>query len=200
MTSINNNLIFSAKTINQEQLLQTAKLIYSALPDFYNLFFASFSIEEVYEVITNQINSKDAELEETHIYKDANDDIVVGAYSFYQTSESTSRQFMGMKKFYRKINLEKIDEVEQNLAKFSKNIPKITDDGSYLARFAVDHNFQGKGIANALMEDFIKQSNAHAKCYLHVKKDNLRAINFYKKTGWGVSHDSLDYIIMCRNR
>lgn len=51
---------------------------------------------------------------------------------------------------------------------------------------AVDPVYQGKGVAQALMEDAEREARARGFHHMHltVATDNVRAIRFYEKTGW----------------
>lgn len=76
----------------------------------------------------------------------------------------------------------------------------LTDDGRrlYLHHMAIDQKYQGKGLANILMDECIKiAQNRKRQIKLEVHKNNNVAINLYQKYNF----DNLgDYFVMINRK
>lgn len=69
---------------------------------------------------------------------------------------------------------------------------EIKNNVVWLGHIAIHSRFRGKGIANALVHDYItlNKSDDHTRYALWVIQDNLPAVNLYKKFGFIYSNKS----------
>lgn len=76
----------------------------------------------------------------------------------------------------------------------------LTVDGrrTYLHHFGIHADFQGKGLANALLNESLKLAKTFGmQIKLEVHKDNFKALELYSKSGFKFLGDYLVYI--CRD-
>jgi ribosomal protein S18 acetylase RimI-like enzyme len=74
----------------------------------------------------------------------------------------------------------------------------LTVDGrrTYLHHFGIHADYQGKGLANFLLKASLKRAKTFGmQIKLEVHKDNVKALNLYKNTGFTYLGDYLVYII-----
>lgn len=106
----------------------------------------------------------------------------IGAY--YDLRETASRQMEGMRML-----LEAADDVPASaraLRAFARNFPPAGDAGGYISRFAVAPEARGGPIASGLLDrvESALRGLGLGEVRLHVRRDNARAIGFYRKRGF----------------
>lgn len=116
--------------------------------------------------------------------------------NFFSLVKLTFKRFLFSKNFRNKvfkknhfliqaINSQFLTVKKLNPRKKSKQAPLVSNY-AHLFLIAVREEFRGKGVSLDLISEFEKEMRKKGilKCTLWVKSDNLRAIGFYKKTGW----------------
>ncbi|HRH51337.1 MAG TPA: GNAT family N-acetyltransferase [Panacibacter sp.] len=92
-----------------------------------------------------------------------------------------------IKNIYRKLFPGKTRNAELNAP-----TALITQRKTGLVVIGVHPDYRGKGIFEMLMNEFEKESSDKqiSEMYLSVKKENIRAVNAYKKVGWYVTKEN----------
>jgi ribosomal protein S18 acetylase RimI-like enzyme len=88
--------------------------------------------------------------------------------------------------------------LKQKSTSATTQITKEFDKLVGLVIIGVHPEYRGKGVFELLMVEFEKQAGLlhRNEVNLSVKKENLRAINAYKKLGWKVKHEKPDGLKM----
>lgn len=66
----------------------------------------------------------------------------------------------------------------------------------FLKRLYIHPNYQRKGIGKKLLLNILNYSEDKKAIYLEAEKDNINAINFYKKNGFNIIEDK-EYKLKC---
>ena len=79
------------------------------------------------------------------------------------------------------------------------SLPELPEKSLYLARVAVAGEHRGRGVAEALMEDFFRRRGSEASFCLHVLAANSRALRFFKQFGFErLGEEESGYLSMVR--
>ncbi|MBF0193625.1 MAG: GNAT family N-acetyltransferase [Magnetococcales bacterium] len=157
--------------LNDTQRLKVARLVYSAVPEFYKRF--GVSITTIAPHIAKLIGKKNTELE--HGYTLLSNKSVLGAYNAYPAKELKMRQMFGL--------LALTKSLDKKLPSFTHELTEPPDDSYYLARIAVDESVLRQGVGEKLLNHFIAETELPLLS-LHVHITNKTAIAFYHRHGF----------------
>jgi ribosomal protein S18 acetylase RimI-like enzyme len=116
------------------------------------------------------------------------DDAVAGLLVAYPAAELRARQQASLFHLLR-ASPDESDDILAAAEKQALSVPPVSGDAYYLARFAVASALRGTGVADALLLALADAVPEAAPLALHVHRDNLRAIAFYRRLGFVRSDD-----------
>jgi GNAT superfamily N-acetyltransferase len=179
---------FENSKLDDAQRLHVARLIYSAVPEFYKEF--GVSIPTITPHIASQLGKKNNELE--HGYTLLSGNKVIGAYIAYPAKELKIRQLFGLMALQKSLDIK--------LPTFTHDLTDPPSQSFYLARFAIDEGIQRQGVGEELLNHYIAATDIPALS-LHVHVKNLGAIAFYHRHGF-TTHDpeNQQFYLLTRNR
>ncbi|MBF0383793.1 MAG: GNAT family N-acetyltransferase [Magnetococcales bacterium] len=173
--------------LKEDQLLHVARLVYSAVPKFYELF--GLSITELCPHIAKQIGKKNGELE--HGYTLLQNNKVMGTYIAYPAREIKTRQFFGLYAMQKSLGIK--------LPAFNIALDDPPVDSFYLARFAVVDEAKGKGVGKTVLNHYIGAAELPLLS-LHVHSSNRSAIKFYHHHGFSTQKsDNQQFYLLTRD-
>ncbi len=70
------------------------------------------------------------------------------------------------------------------------------EDGKMIDEIFIEENYRNKGIGTNLIKDVL---NRYKKVYLWVYKDNVKAVNLYRRLGFIVKEDTESRYLMIRD-
>ena len=82
----------------------------------------------------------------------------------------------------------------------NNSVPQKQPHHVGLVVIGVHPDYRGSGVAKELADEFEKRAKTYSRneLMLSVKKDNTRAINAYKKFGWGVYEEGKSLYVMTK--
>jgi ribosomal protein S18 acetylase RimI-like enzyme len=195
-------MFLPASSLDQEQLVATARLVYQALPQFYDLLQLDEKL--LIRLLVFLLQAERSDLSDTAyaLVCKTPEKTVIGAYASFSAAEISTRQTFGLLSTLEflsdSVSPEKIAAIKQ----FSKGVSTaIPSESYYLSRFSVSEDYRGKGIAALLMSHFLEQGQAYSTYSLHVNRHNQRAIRFYAKNRFSllpVENMDIQYPVMQR--
>jgi ribosomal protein S18 acetylase RimI-like enzyme len=172
--------------IPHRQLIKTQSefflnAVVGADPDFFSML-SQFCPDYRTRIIALALN-KDSDISDPWIVME--DKLAIGLMAVHPLSEVQSRQLVSLRHYLDGI----FDKVgfHEAIKKFSKNKTDInTPEALYLTRIYVSPNHRSRGIGQILMKKFLchQFSHDHKAYALHVRNNNFKAIEFYKKYGF----------------
>lgn len=182
---------------NEEQLYLIFKLVYSAAPEYYQIFLSEEE-NNFLEIFKGQLTSG-SELEKISIYSLKNE--LAGISVSYESSQvSTKNQFSTLLLLRESKSRE--DSIFR-LRQYNLNFPAnhIPHGAKYLSRIAIREEFKGSGISGRIFDDVCHDDQTFfvKNLYLLVHKQNERAIKFYNKmkmSGVNFSQQNSIYDVM----
>ena len=166
-----------SKPVSRDDLHMCAELTYQADQNFYDLFSNSSNenIENILKMYENE-NTTFSQVRSIYV-----DDKMVGAIIYYPASEIRMRQMFSLpylaagKSFDNKVFRE-----------FSEGVPIIDSQGLYLSHIAIYERYQGKKLCIKSMNILsnLAISYEQEEVVLHVRRDNLAALQCYKSSGF----------------
>ena len=185
--------LVAAGSCDDHCLTQAAVLVYSSLPAFYDVF-ASFGAP-VHAVIARSFHVRGTSLQDATLALDARD-TVVGVVAHLDLSELTRASYADLQLLLRASDGEP-DQLRDALHSYSQKVPLIPGTGRYLARFAVSPSMRGSGLSHLLLDRF--EDEGASAFYLHVHRDNKRAISFYRRRGYALTGPVAEFRVMCKS-
>lgn len=168
----------------QNHLEQAARLIQLSMPDFYAVLPGSES--ERIALIISQIATEGTECHDPQVV--VMDDEVVGIISAFSTSELAARQQSGVATLARAFDRDQRKPLLRAIAQITgTNEPIQDDNGSYIARVAIDPACQGMGTGRLVLQNVFE--TAASPVSLHVDRLNTGAIMFYRQLGFEFQSD-----------
>ena len=125
---------------------------------------------------------------------------LIGFYSCFDRKEVIMRTSVSLKFLTANIinDKSKLITLRDKAQSFRSSLSPIPLDSFYLNKIGVFNEYRGGGIGRKIMTRFFL--NAASKRYsLHVKKDNVSAIEFYRSLGFKVHENCLEYISMVKS-
>lgn len=111
------------------------------------------------------------------------DDAVAGLLVAYPATELRARQQASLFHLLQ-ASVGESEEILPAAEKQALSVPPVPPDAHYLARFAVTSGLRGTGVADALLLALADAVPDAAPLALHVHRDNMRAIRFYRRLGF----------------
>jgi ribosomal protein S18 acetylase RimI-like enzyme len=167
--------LIDARACDDRCLAQAAALVYSSLPLYYDLF-VSFGAP-VQDILERSFRVRGTSVESAVLALAANDE-VVGVVAGHDLSTLQRTSFADLQLLIGGVETSVRTPVREALRAYSQDVPPISGTGRYLARIAVAPSARGSGLGDLLLTHF-EQSGEHF--YLHVHRDNERAISFYRR-------------------
>lgn len=142
------------------------------------------SHDELIEKLIEQMNMPNNEISATIVASLSGH--IVGGYAAIPASTLSRTQMMSVMRLVKGLSADKQDAFLRELPKNLGTMPSLPVESFYLSRIAIAPSFQGHGVAGHLIEHFITSAmlQRYPSVSLHVRKENNRAINFYKKYGF----------------
>lgn len=180
--------IFKTENLAEIYKEQASELVFEAFEEYYRI------LSEDKTLLIKAIRSQFEE------YTDINkmmfilmDNQCIGLVCYHDVTEKDERYLAGLKHLFSYVGYTK--ETVKKLQLFSKGFDTIETEGIYISRVCISEKYRGSGLAQELI-NFLVKSN-ESELYLHVNKNNSRAIYFYKKLGFNeVKHN--DYLLLHR--
>ncbi|MBF0445395.1 MAG: GNAT family N-acetyltransferase, partial [Magnetococcales bacterium] len=151
--------------------LHVARLVYSAVPEFYKRF--GVPIATISPHIASLLGKKNSELQ--HGYTLLLGKNVIGSYIAYPAKELKMRQLLGLLALQKSLDIK--------LPAFTHELTAPPKESYYLARFAVDDAAQSQGVGEQLLNHYMAATDLPALS-LHVHVKNQAAIAFYHRHGF----------------
>jgi ribosomal protein S18 acetylase RimI-like enzyme len=186
--------IIKINEIGADLALGTAKLVYMAMPYFYDLL--PLSKDALLDAIVEDFNLSVSETSTGCVV--VIEDNVVAIQCSYPSNEMKQRQAASMMGFMRKVTKANLASYQRDLANYTKQVSPVPNgiQGYYLSRFTVHSNFRGKGLADKVLELFMGFSSD--LYLLHVSRDNHSAIKFYQRHEFKIYPGPAHYNIMIK--
>ncbi len=156
------------------------ELIALSLPEFYEVL--GRYIEDLPAVVESRLVQRGGELQNCHVLCDG--DTTAGVFCCYPSANLAVAQMTDLRAMLRHVEKDRKAQIQDELSSSAGHMSPVPTDGCYLSRFAVAAPYRGKGIADRLMAGFKDFASDNAALYLHVNKDNARAIAFYRRHGF----------------
>jgi ribosomal protein S18 acetylase RimI-like enzyme len=174
--------------------LQSAKLAYEAFVDFYSIF--SGDKEKIIYSIAEQFNTF-SELNQVVLAVEEGN--IVGICSYYKAEERLERQVNGIRSLLEISDI--LPEVNEGLRNFQKKFSEYNFQKNtiYISRFSIKMEKRGQALGLNLMKHIESYfiSLKIQRILLHVRRDNIQAIMFYKKVGFtDLDHCRLGYVLL----
>lgn len=99
-------------------------------------------------------------------------------------------QMAYMQTLFRRLDDQQRAALREILADTARRTESISTPGWYLAGISVAPDCHGSGLADCLMEVFYAQAPDAQEYSLHVHRDNVRAISFYRRHGFVFSNEA----------
>ncbi len=123
---------------------------------------------------------------------------IVGFVNYFPISERFFRIYETNKVLFRSIDRNSYSIVKTDLKKFSALISPVNNDSDlYLQSIFVFEDSRISGVGSSLYKQF--EDTAKSKdigLSLHVRSDNITAVNFYKKLGFSVVDSCYLYLFL----
>jgi ribosomal protein S18 acetylase RimI-like enzyme len=114
------------------------------------------------------------------------EDVIVGVVAGYPIGEKSKVDNISGKSFAKAMGFLTLMKKMPFLMKLTKAAAGAMDeDGYYIHTLSVSPLFQSRGVGARIIE--IMAEN-HGKLYLHVNRNNSRAVKFYSRTGFKEKH------------
>lgn len=155
-------------------------LIAQSLPEFYAVL--GRHIHDLPAVVEARLTQRGGELQNCHILCDG--DTPSGVFCCYPSSNLAVAQMTDFRAMLRHADKDRKVLIQDELSASMGRMAPVPSDGCYLSRFAVAEPYRGKGAADILIDGFKEFASGSAALYLHVNKDNARAISFYRRHGF----------------
>jgi len=167
--------LVDAASCDDKSLTLAAELVYSSLSMFYDIF-ASFGVP-VKIILAESFRVRGCSVSNAILALDAGGN-VGGVMADLGLSEMQRALYSDLQLFMRRAEKSVTPMLRDALQTHAAMIPPIAGAGRYLARFAVGPGMQGSGLADLLLDRFEQNGS---NFYLHVHRDNKRAISFYQR-------------------
>jgi ribosomal protein S18 acetylase RimI-like enzyme len=165
-------------------------LIAQSLPEFYEVL--GRYIDDLPAVVEARMAQRGGELQNCHILCDG--DTVAGVFCCYPSVNLAVAQMTDLRAMLRRAEKDRKTLAQDELSASTGRMAPVPPDGCYLSRFAVATTYRGMGIADILMDGFKDFASGNAALYLHVNKDNARAIAFYRRHGFDFTEADSEYV------
>ena len=170
----------SPEDLDDLQLRRCAKLVFNAGRGYYDLIKADRGLVE--RQIAKQVGQPGTELENIFIVLIESE--VAGLHACISTEVLPYVMMEGTLRLLRGLDREVQKDFLGRLKQARPSLPDLPERSLYLARMAVSDDFQGRGVATVLMEDFFEHRSYETSYCLHVLTDNTRAADFYRRLGF----------------
>jgi len=163
--------------------------------DFYNNI--SNDQELIHQIINKLLADINSDLGDIRIYKE--ESCLVGFLIHFSVNELFKKKLYSLKQITEFIKLHdplNLEHFKSESKKFALSMSPINiDNGFYLNKIYIEEKYRGTDKAQYLLDHFIEAAHLNnlVPC-LHVHKDNFRAIRFYKKYGFSITHSNYDYL------
>ncbi len=159
---------------------QTSKLIYKALPTFYDLL--PVSEDERANLIESQLSSESTELSNTKAF--IKKDKILGVFTAFPSKQLKALQMGSAINFLKNLPPDSKNDYLKDLKKYSTKVGEAPENSYYLSRISVAEKEMGADLASSLLEQFFLDGKGFDLFGLHVHKENHRAIRFFQKSGF----------------
>lgn len=157
-----------------------ADLIMLSLPEFYDIL--GRYIPDLCTVVAGRLSQQGGELRNCHVLQGERG-MPQGVFCCYPSEALAMAQMTDLRAMLRNAAKDNKTKIQQELAESAGDMAAVPADGCYLSRFAVAPECRGQGAANDLIDGF-KTFAPGTPLYLHVNRDNARAISFYRRHGF----------------
>ncbi len=120
---------------------------------------------------------------------------ITGIVAHYPATQLADRQTASLHHALRNLNSASAGMLITQLRRQSSRMPRGAAIGSYIARIAVLGSLRGDGTADDLISMFVASRPVVS---LHVLKENLRAVGFYRRHGFIERDASAEFLLMTR--
>lgn len=167
-----------------------AEMIIASLPDFYRLLAEHEA--DVAGMVAARLIDGGGEMENCHILQ-APGGVPAGVFCAYPSDALARAQMVEVRALLRGWDRERKGQVQAALAAEAGAAAPVPDGGCYLSRFAIADGQRGTGLADRLMAGFLEFAAGRGTPYLHVDRNNGRAIAFYQRHGYRFIEDGNRY-------
>ena len=191
--------IIDIAELDEDNRRASSYLIMESLPAYYNV--DGINKAEMATAITAILGESGRYLEKGFAALCENK--VQGVLTYLLGDELPMARLSGSQTLYKKLSRESGMQFRNNLKHYDAGFGEIPESSVYISRFAVDRSYRGKNLASKMIEMFfninLKNSDKWKQISLHVDKENLRAIAFYKKHDFTLYNSGPRYLTMVRS-
>ncbi|MDA1132611.1 MAG: GNAT family N-acetyltransferase [Proteobacteria bacterium] len=174
--------------------LDSARLTYESFPEFYDLL--PVDDDERLAIIARQFDLPASELGATVAAELAGN--VVAIFAALPAQRLATAQLVGVAVMRRALPPAAQPEFRAALDAWGGQVPLVPKDTVYLARLAVDAAHRGTGVADAVLAELFARHRS-AAVSVHARRDNARALAFYRRHGFVPGPDNgAHYIALIR--
>lgn len=161
--------------------------IAAAVPDFYGLL--PIDAENLADALGSAIGLAGSELEHASMGRLGREPIALVTWLPLERLDAARRA--GTIALLREVDRNAAGAFLAAVAQYGKTVEPIDGKGVYLSRVTVDSGARGMGLGKRAVMEVIEAADG-ADIWLHVAKDNTRAIQTYEALGFGFATDG-DY-------
>jgi ribosomal protein S18 acetylase RimI-like enzyme len=160
-----------------------AKLIVSAVPEFYRLI--PLGAQELLDTVAGQITMPGTECEKVAAHLDGT--TPVAAICWIGLDGLRRAQNAGLAQIMRVLPRDRVTAFIANVSAYSRGVepiaPASLPSALYLSRVAVAPEMRGRGLGREAVRHMIGQAEGRAVC-LHVAAGNEPAMSLYRQLGF----------------
>jgi|MDTA01.2.fsa_nt_gb ribosomal protein S18 acetylase RimI-like enzyme len=169
-----------------------ALLIIESLPQYYALFEGhGRSIPSIVNEMFSLLGSSVSETMVLTQFKAGTDDTVAGVMASIPGPKLMAANLIDLRHLLASVPIAQQEDVKGKVVSFGGQVPPVDKEIYYLSRIAVRQDLYGSGVADDLLDAFTERNPGFPVLGLHVKRDNTRALSFYRRHGYKPSGDQL---------
>ncbi|RJP84254.1 MAG: N-acetyltransferase [Desulfobacteraceae bacterium] len=192
-----NNIRFAdISVLDEKSRLSVSHLVIESLPVYYRS--DGMDDAEMVAAVAGLIGHAGSEIEKGFAAFCGTN--VAGTATFLHSEHLQRARLVGAQALLRLLSGPSARQFRNNLKNYNTGFAEVPDGAIYLSRFAVDPYYRGKGLADQMMERFLSLrpdgGDRWSRAFLHVDRQNHRAVAFYTRHGFGVYEPGERYLTM----